>query len=433
MKWSDNLRPASFRGVRFEVDGSSKAGGRRGVHREYPGHDRGDVEDLGLADAALSLTGYVIGDDVLARRDALEAALDQPGSGILIHPSRGRMEVMLDPQRRWRSRESAQEGRAVRFQLNFIRARDLPRYPEATPERIVVVAGAAAAIRDSALARAMAGVTLGGPSWLREDAVERMTGAVERFEAVAAVAQAPDTGDLAEDAASPISSGAAMTREAFDAALERADTDGALTALAALSLDVFTVMRDGQRQLRSAAGVSAAAGIVLDVPALALPDAGIIAPGALRSAQTAYRIDRLTRLIALSHLAEATARRTDFDSAEAALAGMQALDILIEAEIRTEGREAVAAPGRAIAAEIDPVMRELSDLRARSRSAMLDGLADQRPVIRRESRVSMPSLALTWTLTGGIAAESDLLRRNAIAHPLFCPAGNTAFREAGDV
>ena len=43
----ENLRPASFRGVAFEVESHSESGGRRIELHEYPLRDTPYAEDLG--------------------------------------------------------------------------------------------------------------------------------------------------------------------------------------------------------------------------------------------------------------------------------------------------------------------------------------------------------------------------------------------------
>jgi len=96
MGWRDQLRPASFREVPFEVMELAGELGRRVVADEVPETDRlPPTEDLGRKRPRYRLRGFVAGRDVLDRRDALLAALDTPGPGELVHPWRGRLFVQI--------------------------------------------------------------------------------------------------------------------------------------------------------------------------------------------------------------------------------------------------------------------------------------------------------------------------------------------------
>ena len=94
-KFSDQLQPASFRGIPFEVTASGLKIGRRTVVHEYPQKDQPFVEDLGRATRQITLTAFVIGDDYIAQAQSLMAELEAPGSGTLIHPWLGEMEVTI--------------------------------------------------------------------------------------------------------------------------------------------------------------------------------------------------------------------------------------------------------------------------------------------------------------------------------------------------
>ncbi len=88
------LRPASFRGVRFEVDASGKEAGRRITTHKFPGQDAPYHEDMGKDVTAFSIDCWINGDDFIQRAAALDAALDQAGPGTLIHPVLGELQVI---------------------------------------------------------------------------------------------------------------------------------------------------------------------------------------------------------------------------------------------------------------------------------------------------------------------------------------------------
>lgn len=94
-KLSDDLRPASFRGIAFQVDASEPAFGRRVQVHEYPQRDKPYVEDLGRATREIPITAFVVGEDYVEQAQALIGALEEPGPGTLIHPWLGEMKVSL--------------------------------------------------------------------------------------------------------------------------------------------------------------------------------------------------------------------------------------------------------------------------------------------------------------------------------------------------
>lgn len=88
------LRKASFRGVAFEVTSSDFKVGRRTQTFEYPQRDTPFTEDLGRSKRTITMTAYVIGADYITRMKRLIAACEKAGSGRLIHPWLGTMEVV---------------------------------------------------------------------------------------------------------------------------------------------------------------------------------------------------------------------------------------------------------------------------------------------------------------------------------------------------
>lgn len=95
MSLKDQLLPASFRGVAFQVKASSIKAGRRTVVHEYPQRDKPYVEDLGRATRQVTIDAFVVGTDYISQAQALLNAIEQEGSGTLIHPWLGEMQVTL--------------------------------------------------------------------------------------------------------------------------------------------------------------------------------------------------------------------------------------------------------------------------------------------------------------------------------------------------
>jgi len=127
MTWRDQLQKASFRNVPFEVESDDATIGRRVQVHEYPQRDLPYAEDLGRKARERSITAFVIGDDYLAKRDALLAAFEKAGSGELVHPYYGRMTVTVTDVR---VSHTFTEGGMCRFRVSFVESGEL-NYPAA--------------------------------------------------------------------------------------------------------------------------------------------------------------------------------------------------------------------------------------------------------------------------------------------------------------
>ncbi len=87
------LRPASFRGVPFEIEGTELEGGRRKQLHEYPERDEPYVKDLGRSARKIEFDAFVVGQDYQAKMEALLGALEAAGAGTLVHPWFGSLTV----------------------------------------------------------------------------------------------------------------------------------------------------------------------------------------------------------------------------------------------------------------------------------------------------------------------------------------------------
>lgn len=92
--WRNSLRPASWRGVAFQVAGDDAEFGRHAAVHEFVQRDRPYVEDLGRKTRKFKLEAWVcasIDNDFnpWPQRDALIAAVEQGGVGTLVHPYYG--------------------------------------------------------------------------------------------------------------------------------------------------------------------------------------------------------------------------------------------------------------------------------------------------------------------------------------------------------
>ena len=143
-----NLREASFRGARFEVDDVEASGGRRVVLHEYPLRDTPYSEDLGRRAREFSVRGYIVQgrtyDYASARADVLKA-LEAYGPGELVHPWHGEVNVVVDD---YRLRESMERGGLLELDIRFREAGQLTN-PTASADTARGVASAASSARQA--------------------------------------------------------------------------------------------------------------------------------------------------------------------------------------------------------------------------------------------------------------------------------------------
>lgn len=117
MSWKDQLRPGSFRGAPFKVDGHEHAGGRRLAVHAYPLRDRPYPEDLGRRPDRFEVEAFVLGADYMAARDRLVAACRARGPGRLVHPWLGVLNVAVEV---YRVVETSRRGGMARIVMTMV-------------------------------------------------------------------------------------------------------------------------------------------------------------------------------------------------------------------------------------------------------------------------------------------------------------------------
>lgn len=90
---NDSYLPASFNGVPFHCLEASSEHGRRGAEGEFPFGENTAYADLGRRIRTYTLNGVIRDDNHVLIATALIAACELPGPGILVHPTRGILNV----------------------------------------------------------------------------------------------------------------------------------------------------------------------------------------------------------------------------------------------------------------------------------------------------------------------------------------------------
>jgi len=392
MSWRDNLREVSFRGVPFFYDDTDGEMGRRAQRHEYAGQDVAYHEDLGLKTRVHTINAYVWGDnaDVLAAN--LQAAIEAPGAGTLVHPVRGQMLAMVTNAR---VRTSTREGGLVTFALTFEETGSA-RQPQLSPLPVARIDAAADTSLSTVQKAFEEAFNVDGlPQFIATDAAGQVTTGVDRIKGAFA-----DLRQSEQSAAGWVGRGADIKSRAVTIIRDPAQLAVEIADVIGVDLEL-----PGARLARS---LSRLFDFGRDVPAVAATTATRRIQVANRDAFTA-----VVRQTAVIHAARASGREQFPNRASALVRRDQIADV-----IETETLTAPDASYRELVALRAEVIRAI-DVQA----ARLPRLKTIRPARTR------PVLALAHDLYGddpsqALALSSDLVARNRVRHPGFVPGGD---------
>lgn len=393
MAWKDKLRPASFRDVPFQVESDDLSAGRRVQIFEYPQRDKPFAEDLGRAAREINITGYVIGPDYIAARDALLAALEKSGTGTLVHPWYGSMQVIAKPARVTHSQD---EGGMCRFSLVFVEAGELtfPSSASATGVKTTLAADdlQAAAIDDFAEKFTVDGFS----EFVATDAVSELSSALSTVSSLAS-----RVGNILQN---PVS---AITAEL--GSLVRTPTTlatqimGLFSRASGLVSTVSGMFGDG-----NAANQRAVAGTIASMSSFQAPyqPAVQIAPARQQMIDNADAVNALMRRALLVQ--------------SASMVGGMELPVYDDASALRRDL-AIALDAESLTAS-DTMYQVLQDTRAavyQDIGERLGGATRLRSVTPAEP---LPAVVLAYDLYEDVARDGEITARNKIRHPGFVPA-----------
>ncbi|MFW1840055.1 DNA circularization protein [Acinetobacter gyllenbergii] len=133
MGWKDDLQDASFRGVHFECTTTNETGSKSLAVKQAPYSNKASVEDMGNNPLKISIEAVFAGENYKTEMDALWAALVATGSGELIHPIHGVMQVNAET---YNIVHGAEDVDSCKISIDFIQAEDKERplfIPVTTP------------------------------------------------------------------------------------------------------------------------------------------------------------------------------------------------------------------------------------------------------------------------------------------------------------
>jgi prophage DNA circulation protein len=396
MVWQRRLRTASFRNVRFEIQSSEDARGRRVVTHEFVNRDLPYSEDMGRKARQFTIEGFIVGFDYLRQRDRLiEALEDERKPGELVHPYYGNIQVNCTG---FTVRQSGRDGGSASFSMTFVEAGSLS-YPNVTKDQRTLLEllglGGVQAALDSFTNTFS---TDGFPEYVRENASDKVSGLLDSIEAQTDFINrsSDDIADLAyeiqnmRDDLDEIINTPAILGERLNSSLSllKSATFSKRESVSAYR-NLFTFGDDDEFM-----GFDTASRAQLMTNSIAL--------------------NRLTRVIAVMN------------------AATQAIDIEWDSEEdATDTRQALLDEIDRLSGELgddDPDSQQyqsLQDIRA-SLAEAVPPEDEQLPSIYQFFHpVTETSLELTYSLYGDLVLEDDIISRNHVRNPAFVPGGVT--------
>jgi prophage DNA circulation protein len=416
MAWRDQLRKASFRGVEFFIDGAEFEVGRRNVTHEYPLRDQPYVEDLGRKARVVTLEAFVIataanGFNYMPGRDALIAALELAGPGVLVHPYLGEMRVSLTSPAK--VNERTKEGGLAKFALTFTESGE-PVFPSSqanTPSIVNLRADAA----ETAITKDFA----------KKFGVGGMPDSVSK----AATALLGNVGSLLRDVTKLIPTDPLGLAEYLPGV---SSFSANLTSLVQTPTDLAKSVIAQVDKLRSIAKSPAGAlGIpdprallrnpmhalqmlrkLLDFgkPGTAYPTHAVplTVPSRIQEADNQEAVTELVQRSAVVSAARSSAE-TDYATFDDA------------ASVREELAERMDT--LMVGADADDVYNALAALRAATIKDITARGADRARLVDYTPIDSQPALVLAYALHDDASRDSEIITRNLVRHPGFVPGG----------
>jgi prophage DNA circulation protein len=380
--WRDKLRPASFRGVPFSVQLDDRSGGRSTVVHEYVDSDQAYPEDTGGKTPEFTITGFVIGSDYMGKRDALISALETKGSGILIHPYYGRMDVSQTSP--YRVSQSAMQGGVATFVMTFIRAK-APINPVAkidTLGKSVTAANRAMTASKNAFTKAFT---------VYKKASSVITGTIEIVKTAAnKIAEIKNQARMVADYKRKVNNFISDVSDIINAPADLADLLVDLLAYAyGLAHDADATLDDLKEMI-----------ILID-----------------------YENDTQSQP---NTEANATALRNFIQQSAVCLA------VRVSADIEYGSGDDALAVQKRLADKIDSILETVSDDAIFAsfqdlKAALVADITVRSANMARVQQITLPvtvsSLSLSYRLYGDIDHESEIISRNKIQHPGFLPSG----------
>lgn len=378
----------SFRGVRFSVTQSEGEIGRRTVINEYPGRDEPYVEDLGLKVRSYTLTCFVVGNNYVDQRKALEDAFEKAGPGELVHPWRGSMMASVTSCRPSESIDQlGRQGWSVTFTQTGKNTQ--PNIRPDTAAIVDVMADNAIAASENDFAETFSVENL--PEFVEQDALAQISTTLDNTLAIAR-GMLPDMTILPafiSNAAGILGKATQLLRLPTNLASEITGQIAGLLGLGDSTLSAFNALTNLFSTTHKSVNRTT--------------------PSRIQQDDNGIAVANLTRRTAIIEAARSSAS-ISYDNQTQAL---QVRDLLIDA---IEAEQLTAS---------DDIYLTLADLRSAVVRDINTRAADLARLVPYTPKATLPAVVLAYMIYGDATKDAEIVTRNNIAHPGFVQGGKT--------
>lgn len=394
--FEEKLLPASFRGVPFNATASTLTIGRRTHVFEYPQRDKPFVEDLGKSAREITLTAVFAGPEYITGMNRLLEAMEQEGSGVLVHPMLGSMTVT--PKATTKVTYSTTKLGFSSAELVFVESGDYV-FPTSSNDTAAVSASASETLKQSALDAFLDKFDLSGAQDFVKAAV---TGNLSKF------FELSDYKELCR---------------LFSVSDEMSELSAKAISLVSSDVEVFAkTVADAFGYSRLAYSVNNWRRVTRLLSRLVRSD------GMNNDYQTGQVSDEEARTTAQSSTLQSLARQTLLAEAVSASAKVGGDEDTAEGGIAYEDMIAIrdqvlaALDAEMLETESDDVYLALENARAAVSDDMTTRAQDSARLITVTPPEVQPALVVAYNFYEDAAREKEIIDRNGIRHGGFVPA-----------
>lgn len=399
MAYKSNLRPASFRGVSFEVLKTVLSVGRRVQVFEYPQRDVPFVEDLGKSARTITVTVMTTGDDYIARMKKVIAAIEKEGSGRYVDPWLGAMNVTPKAT----SSPTFSSTHVASITITFVESGEY-RFPNALIDTGSLCESVAQKLKDSALGVFFKDFNLEGATDFVKKAVsgdiaELLTN--ENLQFVSEILNTADgLADVANDALTLVEGGSEVLGGRLMDVLGLAGVGSTVAAWSTVARRISRLVKSDDFNTSSTVGSKSSEAVrVLE---------------AKSATQTLIRAAEISNVILASTQVGTENDKADVESTAITIA----YDDMVS--IRNEVLEVIDA--EMLKTESDDVYRVLEEARSAVYQDMTTRAENRARLVDYTPPEVLPALVLSYERYGDANREAEIIERNRIAHGSFVPA-----------
>lgn len=385
--WKDRYRQGSFRGVEFKTKSHKFDSGRHDVEHEFPSKEEGNSEDLGKRLPKFMLEVYVLGDDYFDQRDRLREALEAEGSGELIHPYLGKIDVQVG---KYTLTETVEETRLARFSIEFTNA-GIPKFPAEAIDAVQSITSAVSGVLNAATAALTVGLSVvNAPSRVAQAASQLVRDGAARVKQVTRI-----VGSSAQGVADVAFAIDQITAQASDL-VKTPDI------LAQRFIDAFALLKTAVTDAKTLA--KSISDQVSSFAPSAVMGADTPTVARLRMNQTSFTNFLVN--VAISQQSQAAIEGDYVSTAEA-------IDVRDQINADIDRQLPLI--------EDDDSYQNIKDLQV----GVNLGLPPQNvgEILTYTPAKALPALVISQNIFGNISKEDEIINQNGVRHPGFVPGG----------